>query len=193
MSVQGGRGTNSAQPCTGDGRLTVKEWARSWWLRKDDGMPVTTVTVVAVWVAMTFCFGLVCVIGKVHRADAGMKVNLALWYGLGMLIVLLAWAAAHQGKGTLSGVILSLGMTLEFLFVVIGRAYRADLLSNLLFMLVLFVVFGIPLFRSWGTGDLGQIVSDTKYLLMAATAIYVIVAVATYAHSIVAARRRRHK
>lgn len=156
-------------------------------------MSATTATVIATWVAMTLCFGLVYIIGKVHRADVGTKVNLALWYGLGLLVALTAWAAICQGKGTLAGVILALGMTVEFLFVVMGRAYCADLFSNLLFMLVLFVVFGIPLFRSWRTGDLEQIASDAKYLLMAMTAICVIVALATYARSIVAARRCRRK
>ena len=156
-------------------------------------MSASTATVIAAWVVMTLCFGLVCVVCKVHRADAGTKVNLALWYSLGLLVDLTAWVAACQDKEALSGVILALGMTVEFLFVVMGRAYRADLLSNLLFMLMLFVVFGIPLFRSWGTGNLGQMASDAKYLLMAVTAIYVIVALATYARSIVSARRRRYK
>ena len=54
------------------------------------------------WLAVTFVFVLVLLVGKVYKADALTKAMLALWYDLEVITLGIIWFMVNSGKDVLA-------------------------------------------------------------------------------------------
>ena len=92
--------------------------------------------VLKAWLAVTLFFVFVLLASRTHGASMHNKAMLALWYGLAIVTLWVAWFSASRGKYGLS------------LFV-----YRADTTSNIQAVLLVLLLDGIDLWCAWRIDD----------------------------------------
>ena len=104
------------------------------------------------WLAVTLFFVFVLLASRTHGASMHNKAMLALWYGLAIVTLWVAWFSASRGKYGLS-LFVGINILLICAFVALGRIYRADTTSNIQAVLLVLLLDGIDLWCAWRIDD----------------------------------------
>ena len=125
------------------------------------------------WLAVTFVFVLVLLVGKAYRADTLTKAMLALWYDLAVITLGIIWLLINSGKDGLA-IYVVVNVLLVLCFVVLGRIHRADVKSNVFAALIVLLLDGIDLWCALSIDDpltaADEALGITRFLLLAGSA-----------------------